>query len=137
MSGGDDAWRAQLMAGEQKLVAELAAARADVLDEIDPVCCRCRAAMALVEPDHEPTDLCHSCVYEALDEARAEVVALTRALETAQARIDVLVSERERDAAPAEPSTAEEYETLTEAPSTYEALLNGADAIDARRKGGV
>lgn len=37
----------------------------------------------------------------------------------------------------AEPSTAEEYETLTEAPSTYEALLNGADAIDARRKGGV
>lgn len=39
-------------------------------------------------------------------------------------------------AARAEPTTAEEYETLTEAPSTYEALLNGADAIDARRGGG-
>ena len=31
-------------------------------------------------------------------------------------------------------STAEEYETLTGAPETYEALLNGVDAIDARRK---
>lgn len=92
MSGGDDAWRARLIACEQSLVAELAAARADVLDEIVPVCCRCRAAMAPAAPDHEPTDLCHSCVYEALDEARADVAALTRALETAQDRIDALTA---------------------------------------------
>ena len=89
----------------------------------------------------------HETMGAFLERLATERDEATQALETAQARIDELTARAEKGegvraaekapeptAQPAEPSTAEEYETLTGAPETYEALLNGVDAIDARRK---